>query len=191
MDFDNRFIATVAICSLMAVGIIGFGIYSNSTQNSQKKSTATNKSTRPKTVKKATTNKTTIKSSDTDESDDNDSSNLRGYKQTSSGKTTTYFNRELSASEKSLIGDITPKRIDSPSPAAATSPTPVPTASGSAWNAAGTWEEKNITEWTKQRIKEGLARAVHATAVGKVRKYVRALIISRINFLFPRRQWCL
>lgn len=174
MDFDNRFIATVAICSLMAVGIIGFGVYSNSSQSTQNKTTKSK--VKHKESKKTTTFKPTKKSSDTDESDDNNSSNLRGYKQTSSGNTTTYFNRELSASERTLLGDMTPKRIDSTA-SPVTSTSPAPSNAGSAWNAAGTWEEKNITEWTKNRLKDILSQAVHSTSVGKVELHHIAIFV--------------
>ena len=37
---------------------------------------------------------------------------VRGYKQTTSGQTTSYFDTERTAEEKALIGDIAPKRID-------------------------------------------------------------------------------
>mmetsp|Transcript_9690 Transcript_9690/g.9763 ORF Transcript_9690/g.9763 Transcript_9690/m.9763 type:complete len:129 (-) Transcript_9690:179-565(-) len=37
---------------------------------------------------------------------------LRGYKITPEGKKTTYFHRELSAQDKQILGDSTPKRID-------------------------------------------------------------------------------
>merc|ERR1712188_173022 len=36
---------------------------------------------------------------------------VRGYKKTKDGRTTSYFTRELDEEAKSLIGDITPKRI--------------------------------------------------------------------------------
>ena len=51
---------------------------------------------------------------------------LRGYKKTSDGRTTSYFNREQTEHEKELIGCIAPKRLDdsavvSPSPTAVAS----------------------------------------------------------------------
>lgn len=74
---------------------------------------------------------------------------MRGYKKTSDGRVTSYFTREQSLEEKSLIGDIAPKPIS----AACTGPQPItPSSSGdpvsgesggkgksSAWNHAGTW----------------------------------------------------
>ncbi len=42
-----------------------------------------------------------------------------------------------------------PKPIDASSAAAAPKP-----AGGSAWNAAGTWEEKDLTSWAHERLKE-------------------------------------
>ena len=88
---------------------------------------------------------------------------LKGYKKTSDGRTTSYFNREQTEKEKELIGCIKPKRLEE------VSSTPSPTAAsqmplGSAWNSAGTtWEEKDTTEWCRTCLKECLkeATAVH------------------------------
>lgn len=128
----------------------------------------------------------TTAGSDNDDDDDNiDTTNFRGYKQTSTGQKTTYFNRELSAQDKALLGDSTPKRIDStaaagaspiacnaplrlsdsPSPLSAvdTSPNSPSTAamnntnSSSAWNTAGTWEEKDVTSWASARLRDLLS----------------------------------
>ncbi|CAM9574527.1 unnamed protein product [Chrysoparadoxa australica] len=48
-----------------------------------------------------------------------------------------------------LIGDIAPKKMDAPTAAA-----PVEAAGSSAWNTAGTWEEKDRTQWGKDRLEE-------------------------------------
>ena len=75
---------------------------------------------------------------------------FRGYKKTSDGRTTTFFNRELDAATKKLIGDIAPKRLD-----AEVSAVPITsTAGGSAWNTAGTFESVNWTRWATDRLKE-------------------------------------
>ena len=98
-----------------------------------------------------------------------------GYKRTSSGNVTTYFNRELSAADKAILGDTAPKRIN-PSPEASVAATPSPTggspqraASGSAWNAAGTWEERSVTAWTNEALRRLLLQVQIVTAgSGKV-----------------------
>lgn len=60
-----------------------------------------------------------------------------------------YFHRVLTPEETALIGDITPKPIDKKDAAAAS----VANANvGSAWNAAQTWEEKDLTKWAKQQM---------------------------------------
>lgn len=96
-----------------------------------------------------------------EESDDDDDDELteaelammRGYKKTKDGRTTSYFTRELSAEEKSRMADIAPKRLDATSSAS----TPKPTAAvASAWNQAGTWEEKDTTAWCQDKLKERL-----------------------------------
>lgn len=76
---------------------------------------------------------------------------FRGYKKTSDGRTTTFFNNELDDQTKALIGDITPQAI---SPAAAAPAANADPTKGSAWNSAGTFESKNMTGWAKTRITE-------------------------------------
>jgi tetratricopeptide (TPR) repeat protein len=107
------------------------------------------------------------KQADSDEElNDNDLSLLRGYKKTADGRTTSYFTREASDTDKHLIGDITPQRLGenpveevtrqfaSVSPSASAD---VLSQSGkgrpSAWNHAGTWEEKDTSEWCRERLK--------------------------------------
>lgn len=102
---------------------------------------------------------------------------LKGYKTTSDGRKTSYFNRELSEQDKKLIGDCKPKKISgsdsaisasnsprqlSPSPASgsisvAASPTRIdaaqaPVQQASGWNTAGTWEERTSTAWAHQEL---------------------------------------
>lgn len=134
----------------MTILLIGAGIYSQSKVNAKPPKPSTDA---PAATKKTgtTSSKKPSKSMDDDE-DDNDSF-LRGYKKTSDGKTTSYFHREVSDKDLRIIGDCTPKRIDSSSPAPA-SPVPV---SGSAWNAAGTHEEKSFSPWAHQHMKELIA----------------------------------
>jgi len=86
---------------------------------------------------------------------------LRGYKKTSDGRTTSYFNNDLSDRDKSLIGDITPQRLsDVTSPTStASSPHAMSTAPAkglSAWNSAQTWEEKDATEWCCRALKKNI-----------------------------------
>lgn len=79
--------------------------------------------------------------------------NLRGYKKTSDGRTTSFFNNELDEKSKALIGDITPQAIKPTDAAAAAAPT---AGGGSAWNSAGTFEAKNKTEWASAKLEEVL-----------------------------------
>jgi tetratricopeptide (TPR) repeat protein len=91
------------------------------------------------------------KENDDDENGFSKSDAVRGYKVVN-GKKTSYFHNELTEEAKNLIGDIAPKMIDSsaPQPAAAAA-TP---GGGSAWNTAGTWEEKNTTKWATESLKK-------------------------------------
>ncbi len=68
-----------------------------------------------------------------------------------------YFHRTLSEDETKIIGDITPKRIDPETPTSSSSSSSSSTSSsissGSAWNSANTWEERDYTPWAKDQIK--------------------------------------
>jgi len=82
---------------------------------------------------------------------------VRGYKIVD-GKKTSYFHNELSEDAKKLIGDIAPKRITTMNSA----PTPLPSngkESTSAWNKAGTWEEKNYTNHAQSLLINALSNA--------------------------------
>lgn len=94
--------------------------------------------------------------SDDDELTEAELAMLRGYKKTSDGRTTSYFNREQTEKEKALQGSIAPKRLDDS--AAASSPTKSSGIGGaSVWNASGTtWEEKDTTDWCKKSLEECL-----------------------------------
>ena len=107
--------------------------------------------------------------------DEEDLGAVRGYKTKADGSKTTFFNNDLSDEAKALIGDITPKRVDpsgggrvagaattAAAAAVATAPAPASvtgTGTASAWNAAGTWEEKDVTDWATPRLKAHLAAA--------------------------------
>eukprot|EP00286_Rhodomonas_abbreviata_P018556 CAMPEP_0181294844 /NCGR_PEP_ID=MMETSP1101-20121128/3823_1 /TAXON_ID=46948 /ORGANISM="Rhodomonas abbreviata, Strain Caron Lab Isolate" /LENGTH=208 /DNA_ID=CAMNT_0023399541 /DNA_START=31 /DNA_END=657 /DNA_ORIENTATION=- len=71
-----------------------------------------------------------------------------------------YFHRKLSAEETDLIGDISPKPIDSVSETAAAGAdvaserNTTKLSNGSAWNTANTWEERDCTEWALEHLPE-------------------------------------
>jgi len=78
------------------------------------------------------------------------SDHVRGYKIVN-GKKTSFFHHEMTEEEKHLIGDITPKRLE---------PTQMSDSSAttqdkdvSVWNKAGTWEEKDVTDWAIGSVK--------------------------------------
>jgi tetratricopeptide (TPR) repeat protein len=99
-----------------------------------------------------------------DELTERELAQLRGYKKTSDGRTTSYFSREQSFDEKNLIGDITPKRLEPTN-----SSSPINPSNASAWNQAGTWEEKDTTEWCHEhlisRLKETKAESGSLAAI--------------------------
>jgi hypothetical protein len=73
-----------------------------------------------------------------------------------------YFKRQLPTEESKLIGDITPKAVAADAALMTDStPQPIAEASGSAggvtassWNHAGTWEERDLTQFATDRVKE-------------------------------------
>jgi hypothetical protein len=74
---------------------------------------------------------------------------LRGYKLVN-GKKTSYFHNELSDEAKNLIGDIAPKKLE----VVSTTTEQEPADGTSVWNKAGTWEEKNVTKWASEALKQ-------------------------------------
>jgi len=84
---------------------------------------------------------------------DENNESLRGYKFVN-GKKTSYFHHEQTDEEKRLIGDIAPKRVNLPPVNACTS-TEL-NDDTSAWNTAGTWEERDITNWAVDTFSEQL-----------------------------------
>ena len=81
---------------------------------------------------------------------------LRGYKLNAEGRKTSYFNHDLDEEAKALIGDITPQKIDTSAYSGGSSAAAGGTsaAGASAWNAAGTWEERNLNGWCAARLAE-------------------------------------
>lgn len=104
-----------------------------------------------------------------DEEDDDvlfpQSDSMRGYKVVD-GKKTSYFHREISEEERRLIGDIAPKKLNDDTVVAANLANNCGTATvvegTSVWNTAGTWEEKDVTQWATDTLRAALL-ATHYT----------------------------
>jgi hypothetical protein len=90
-----------------------------------------------KTEMKNTESKKTAKEEERDEEEENENK-IRGYKLTTDGRKTTFFNNEMDEQTKALIGNIAPQKIEC-SDAAGAGAGGVSNG-GSAWNAAGTFE---------------------------------------------------
>ena len=90
------------------------------------------------------------------------SDKIRGYKLTSDGRKTTFFNNELDEETKKLIGNIAPKKLDPTTAEVAAAPT---VAGASVWNSAGTFESVDHSVWARERIKE-VVSGVPASAAG-------------------------
>lgn len=82
-----------------------------------------------------------------DEANFTASDHVKGYKIVN-GKKTSYFHNELSEDAAKLIGNIAPQKIDGPIVEEA------PATGASAWNKAGTWEEKDCTNWAKESLEK-------------------------------------
>jgi hypothetical protein len=104
--------------------------------------------------KKPSSNSSVVKDGNGDES-------MRGYKKTADGRTTSYFSREISEDDRRLLAETNtgPQRIDSgSSPIVCAGPVKLSvesaaSKSGSMWNSAGTYEEKDIASWAQSRLK--------------------------------------
>lgn len=116
--------------------------------------------------------------------EDGDDVVLKGYKKTADGKTTSYFTQEIDEKTKALIGDIAPKRLD-PQPfqkdsvagdscgSASPSPSPI-----SAWNKAGTWEEKSYTKESIPRISELIEKAYFRDQASNVTAFITSCTVE-------------
>ena len=146
MFFDSNnnpttlLIVMVASIAGLAVGYASYTSGSKSSNTGDKNSKPSKQTLRNKPVSPSSSNPISPK----------ENSELRGYKTTSDGKLTTYFNRELSEKDKALLGDSAPKRLDSQP--LQRSDSGASSTSASAWNTAGTWEEKNYDIWASQKL---------------------------------------
>lgn len=71
---------------------------------------------------------------------------MKGYKKTTDGRVTTYFNNELTDETKALIGDIAPKKLESTTAGAGERrENEAADSNVSVWNKAGTWESRDMT----------------------------------------------
>lgn len=137
--------------------------FSNS-KSSQKSNKKPSKKSTGTTSSSSANFKKSVSSNDKVIIDDEDEDLLKGYKVTAKGMKTTYFSKELSEQEKQLLGDNSPKRIDA-------TVTPVTSTSGSAWNQAGTWEDRDCSAWATERITtfvRNIASQEHEDAVVSV-----------------------
>jgi activator of HSP90 ATPase len=139
---------TWVIAAGVAGLLIGFATYGGSSNTSKGKKSKPPTSTSNDRSKSSSREYSGTSSSSTLSSKEN--SDLRGYKTTSDGKLTTYFNREVSEKDKALLGDSSPRKLESTSLQRSDSTSS--STSVSAWNAAGTWEERNYDDYAKQRI---------------------------------------
>lgn len=97
---------------------------------------------------------------DTEEDAFTKSEHVKGYKVVN-GKKTSYFHNELSEEAAKLIGDIAPKKLSEqnqqqPIAAAAAGKEATALDGTSAWNKAGTWEEKDVTTWAIESLQTQL-----------------------------------
>jgi tetratricopeptide (TPR) repeat protein len=97
---------------------------------------------------------------DVDDSGFTKSDYVRGYKIVN-GKKTSYFHNELSEDAKKLIGDIAPKKIDPSNSNELLTKTTTSDQGTSAWNKAGTWEEKDCTVWATETITDLLTKITY------------------------------
>eukprot|EP00933_Yihiella_yeosuensis_P082344 TRINITY_DN9619_c0_g2_i1.p1 TRINITY_DN9619_c0_g2~~TRINITY_DN9619_c0_g2_i1.p1 ORF type:complete len:392 (+),score=110.33 TRINITY_DN9619_c0_g2_i1:86-1261(+) len=80
-------------------------------------------------------------------------SSMKGYKIRADGKKTSYFHTDISDEAKKLIeeqGFGKPKKIDAPIEESTAK------GGGSQWNQAGTYEEKGMTKWLDENLKQNL-----------------------------------
>lgn len=144
---DNLTTSIGAVMAVSALVIIGMWLTAAPSSSAGTK-TKPKGSTSTSTKRPASANKS-YKGSD---SDDEDAGILRGYKQTTDGRKTSYFTRELSAADQQLLAsNAGPKPISQAAPASPGSGSS--TSATSAWNTAGTFEERNLTALSHERLR--------------------------------------
>ena len=82
-----------------------------------------------------------------------------------------YFHRVLSQEDQALIGDITPKVIDTAAAAATTAGVATSVAETAAWNGAGTWEERDVTKSAQSFLEQAFADAFDVEKDGYVARF--------------------
>jgi len=146
--------------------------------------TTTTTSKAKESASKESTSSSTVKD-DAKDSGFTKSDHVRGYKIRSDGKKTSYFDREITDDAKQLIGDIAPKKLD-PNATGDTNdnaPKPIPATEGaSAWNTAGTWEEKDVTPWAKETLTAALLTAEYILPDGSPSPGAHA-VVSKVSKL--------
>jgi len=141
---------------------------STSISSVPKKTTTTTTTKVVSTEKSSKSKDSNNKKTDAENENDDDSKlftksePIRGYKVVN-GKKTSYFHNELDEKSKALIGDIAPKKIENPTTNTTggnnnnnnnnkSSNTP----GTSVWNNAGTWEEKDVSNWAKDTLTKSI-----------------------------------
>eukprot|EP00984_Skeletonema_dohrnii_P019024 scaffold9020_cov89-Skeletonema_dohrnii-CCMP3373.AAC.2 len=146
-----------------------------------KKEAAKANTTKPTSSAKSSNKNSVKEDEDTDLFTSSD--HVRGYKIRSDGKKTSFFDREISEESKQLIGDIAPKRIDPNAPTEDNAPKPLPVTEGtSAWNKAGTWEERDVTSWAKETLEAALLTSEYILPEGSPSPGARATVSKVSKF---------
>lgn len=83
-----------------------------------------------------------------------DDLSMRGYRTLSDGRKTTYFNMERTEEELKLIGENKPTKLVDVTEGAEE----VVDEGASAWNVKGTFEEKDFSDWAKEKIQENVSK---------------------------------
>jgi tetratricopeptide (TPR) repeat protein len=114
----------------------------------------------------------------------------RGYKIVN-GKKTSYFHNELTEEAKKLIGDIAPKKLSGTSTPTATDSLATENKGASAWNKAGTWEERDVTAWAKEALQTQLEETIYtlpesSPAPGAEVKIKKASVSGHASFAVVR-----
>jgi len=125
-----------------------------------------------------TSSDTKMEVDDDDDAAEIAAANLRGYKVTADGRKTTFFNHDLDEQTKALIGDIKPKRLEAAGEVITTNNTV-----GSAWNSAGTYEEKILTPWVTAYLTDAFGSINVQIAEGYIPPNIRAAVPDAVTIV--------
>ena len=130
--------------------VVGENTRGSNSSTAVKKNTQSNEGNKAKQDNDSHKSTEDVKDEMEAENEGENENKIRGYKLTSDGRKTTFFNNELDEQTKALIGSIAPQKIETIPGAVCDASSGAGVSGGSAWNAAGTFESVDHCEYSSK-----------------------------------------